>query len=97
MAKDLGLAAQALESTGVVAELGGRAARDLPAVRGRPGWGTGLLGDHRRDPGEQRPDEDRFEGQAVTEYETILVTRQGRVGIITLNRPRGPQRAERRS
>src|SRR5690606_11285562 len=52
---------------------------DLPKVRGRGRGGPGLLRDHRRHPRQ------KWEGGLM---ETLLVETRGRVGLITLNRPK---------
>src|SRR5690606_12646278 len=57
--------------------------RALPSFQHRGWWRTRLLRHHHRHP---RP-LDR-EGQPVTDFETILLDRKGRVGIVTLNRPK---------
>ena len=94
MAKDLGLAAHAAEPTGVDAALGLRAAEiyERLAADGGAGQDFSAIINDIRDRSEHRRD-DRM-SEISTSYETILVERQGRVGIITLNRPEGAQRAQ---
>jgi len=82
MAKDLGLALNALESTGVAAVLGPLAAKIYRRFADEGGAGldfSGIINSIR-----SKSDEERHR---MTTYENILLERRGRVGLITLNRP----------
>src|SRR6185312_6701542 len=55
---------------------------NLPPLRRRRGRGQGLLRNHPGDPGQLQD-----KGNSMSDYTTILVKQDGRVGTITLNRP----------